>query len=477
MRPPLHAYPSPPPDTAGSFRARTLAARPATPSPSTPYSATTYAHPGYTDPEWAAFAEAERDAGLMALVRALVLVALIGVMVFASGAVVNLLFIDIYNPTESPAARLAWLPVYAVAGALVAARLPIVLRQVSRAPFLVLAVLVVGLSMIWSVDPALTTRRAVALLASTCLGLGLAAALSWSRLIQGLAVAFLVLALLSFAVVLIDPGRGLMQEIYPGAWQGPWTQKNDLGGMMAKGVIAALGALAVRPGRWWLWAPTLLLCLALVGLSTSKTALLVSVGSLGLFGWIALYRAVALLRPVLVAALLAAAGGLALALAMFPEEMLGLIGKDPTFTGRTDIWSALRLAIGERVWLGYGYGAFWNDPLGPSYTARTLLQWDVPSAHNGWVEIWLHAGVGLVVLFGLHLLMVLGACGRGLARGGAEIYWMALFTMAFVGFSLSESAILQQNDLTWVMFVAGSVKLLAGERVPRRGARQAVFAF
>ena len=75
--------------------------------------------------------------------------------------------------------------------------------------------------------------------------------------------------------------------------------------------------------------------------------------------------------------------------------------------------------------------------------------------------------MGLVAVFGLHTLITLGALIRRLRQGGRETYWAVLFVLAFIGFSVSESSILQQNDLTWVLFVAASAKVLAGERMPR----------
>ena len=424
-------------------------------------------------------AEVARDAAVLQMSRALFVAACVAVMIYASNAPSALVFVDIHNPeAESPAARLAWVPLYLLTLALLVLRLPHVLRLVTFAPLLVVCVLVAGLSVMWSVDPALSLRRAVALAMTTSLGLVLAAWLGWSKLIQGAALAFAALALISVAVVLADPARGIMSEVYPGAWRGPWMQKNDLGGMMTKGLIACLGACAVRPGRVWLYGPAALLCFALVLASTSKTALLISVGAVGLAGWIALYRGVAALRPLLWLGLIGGVGGVVAALTLAPEATLGLIGKDPTFTGRTEIWAALRLAIEARPGLGYGYGAFWMDPLGPSYIVREVLEWGVPSAHNGWVEIWLSGGVLLVGVFGAHMVLVLGVLLRRLARGGREIYWAALSLLAFLGFSLSESAILQQNDLTWVLFVAASAKLLAGERMPdqRRRPRDAGIA-
>ena len=51
-----------------------------------------------------------------------------------------------------------------------------------------------------------------------------------------------------------------------------------------------------------------------------------------------------------------------------------------------------------------------------------------------------------------------------IAKGGTETYWAVLSTVMFIMFSMSESTILQQNDLSWVMFVATSSKLFSFER-------------
>ena len=49
-------------------------------------------------------------------------------------------------------------------------------------------------------------------------------------------------------------------------------------------------------------------------------------------------------------------------------------------------------------------------------------------------------------------------------RGGVESYWAVLSVLIFGMFSFSESTILQQNDLSWLIFVATASKLFAFER-------------
>ena len=147
-----------------------------------------------------------------------------------------------------------------------------------------------------------------------------------------------------------------------------------------------------------------------------------------------------------------------------PEFALGLIGKEITLTGRTDIWSGLIASIQQKPWLGYGYGVYWLDPLGSSYYVRLSLEWGIPSAHNGWLDTWLSVGALGVVVFGLFFAFTTILAFDRLRKGGTETYWVILSTIMFFAFSMSESTILQQNDLSWVMFVATSAKLFAFEK-------------
>jgi exopolysaccharide production protein ExoQ len=74
-----------------------------------------------------------------------------------------------------------------------------------------------------------------------------------------------------------------------------------------------------------------------------------------------------------------------------------LLGRDPTLTGRTGIWTAL-LDMGTNPLLGVGYQAFW---LGDRLTAiwRTLGVSFLNEAHNGYVETYLNLGlIGLTLL-------------------------------------------------------------------------------
>jgi len=308
-------------------------------------------------------------------------------------------------------------------------------------------------------------------------GIYMAARFDWKQFVTCVAFVYFMLAIITAILPILDPTNAIDSNIHEGAWTGPWSSKNYMGGAMTKGFIACLAAWAMAPNKLWFWLPAAALCFAMVIMSTSKTALLISLSGALFFVSIYvfrtyLFREIIALRILLGSLCLLVAVGFFVIYGLFAEELLGLIGKDPTFTGRTDIWDTIMRSIRERWTFGYGYGAFWEDPLGPSYAIQQLLEWEVPSAHNGWLEIWLAGGVILIIAFAIQYFITLVFALARLKRGGSEVYWVILSTWAFIAFSMSESSILQRNDLSWVLFVATAAKLFAFERGYTRPTRR-----
>lgn len=387
------------------------------------------------------------------------------VILYFSGAINGLLFTDLNNlERDFPMARLMWYPIYGIVLLLGFRCLPQLTRMAIFSPILIFCVLACGVSMLWSIDPGITMRRSVALLMTTLFGLVLAARYDWNGLVQRLAMAFGVLAIFSLLHGVIDPARAIHNEIHIGAWRGPWVEKNYLGSQMTRALVVLMCAFAMKPSRGWVWIPLGLLAFGLVLLSTSKTSLLACLAAISLFIVLRIFRRFPVLR-IPVAYLFLAGTTLLVGLVLVaPDMMLELIGKDRTLTGRTDIWDALLRSIKEKPYLGYGYGVYWMDQLGPSYYVRLQLQWGIPTAHNGWIETWLSVGALGVSLFALQYVWTFILAFQRIRRGGSETYFAILIVIVFLVFSLSESSILQQNDLSWVMFVAVSAKLFAFEK-------------
>src|SRR5262245_1786846 len=78
------------------------------------------------------------------------------------------------------------------------------------------------------------------------------------------------------------------------------------------------------------------------------------------------------------------------------------VGRDPTLTGRTELWEMI-LPLTPNPVLGAGYEGFW---LGRRLLAMwAALWWQPIQAHNGYIEVYLNLGfVGLLILGGFLLV-------------------------------------------------------------------------
>ncbi len=367
---------------------------------------------------------------------------------------------------ESTLLRFMWLPFYGLIGL----GLILVARQswraVLRSPWLVLLALLAIVSAAWSIDPELSFRRGVAVLATTMMGVYLAARFDWITALRLLAAVWLVLMLASFVAGIVAPGFAVMSEIHPGAWMGGWSEKNALGGHAARASFL-FAFLAWRdPAHRRVWLLGLTFALALVLLSRSATSLLgatVGIGVIACAWWMLKGRRHAL---ALLWAGFAVLGLLVLTYAIAPGVLLGLIGKDETLTGRTDIWIELAAAIEQKPMLGYGYLAFWGLDSEPRYWLEKAVAWNAPSGHNGWLDLAISLGVVGVVIFAIDACLTTWR-GVGLAlRSPAGVFALGFFAQ-FMLFAMSESIILAQNSILWATFAFVSAKLALGSEPAR----------
>jgi exopolysaccharide production protein ExoQ len=232
--------------------------------------------------------------------------------------------------------------------------------------------------------------------------------------------------------------------------------KNTLGRVMGLGLLAAAMSAFIDPARRrraLLAAVPMGLALGLTGSAGGALIAVLVLGSM----------AAALLWSVHAGRiLLAGAAVLALGVVTFvapstsAEDVVALVGRDLTLTGRTEIWGLSLDAVMQRPLLGYGYGAFWHEQ-GPIESARiaALLYWPVPNAHNGVLDVALELGaVGAVLAVAiLGGLLVRGILDARAGRRQAATIRLSIGLLALVS-NLVESSFLQENAFLTIVLVA-----------------------
>lgn len=130
------------------------------------------------------------------------------------------------------------------------------------------------------------------------------------------------------------------------------------------------------------------------------------------------------------------------------------LDRDPTLTGRTLIWASVMPARSERPLLGYGMGSFW--------TAARRRLYEIPTAHNGYLDILLDYGeVGL-----MFWVMWILSCARQLHRTPAEDQDWAVFSICLLCMALIYNQ--TESDLNSLTGFTTAVIVITALAVPYR---------
>lgn len=386
--------------------------------------------------------------------------ALIAWLFIANGALFPLLAMGTdpnLSHEDSVALRLLLVPALVLAFGLTALRPRQTAAMLLRLPWLALLIAWVWASVAWSIDPATTVRRAFAFTAYSLIAVHLAMRFAPERIIVWLAVVGLVQLGLSVVFALALPGYAYMPD--GGQLRGVFTHKNSMGELL---LLAGAVLAATWPGRLiprWLAAAGLALVFALALPTGSATALAL------LVALAASLTALLVLRlPHHVAALLIALGlglaALVTALTLLqPGLLFELLGRDPTLTGRAQLWAFVDQLIAERPWFGHGYRTVFAQPWVQQWVVNAL-GWPAPHAHNGYREILLDLGlVGLLLV----LPILFGTLARAVRRLVVRPDGLAVFGfLVLAGYllrNLTEADLLHQTKLVWVLVLLAAFHL------------------
>lgn len=393
-----------------------------------------------------------------------------GLTIFCFLMLSNALIGPLFNPNQGEEAgflRLLWLPVYGIALGLALIRWDKFLDVLPAVFMIGVLVLLCFVSKFWSIEPGVTTRRTIALLFTSLFGLYLGARWRGPVLTELLAISFAALAVGALIACVTNPGFGVHQDVNAGLWKGLWYEKNQMAAMMTLGFIACTTTAYQVPARRRLWIAFAVLMFFLVLMTRSKTSLLACLLIAGAFPVLVALKKGGVLSIVFVwLTATAALAGTAL-YTLAPDLIFKALGKDPTLTGRTEIWESLSRLSDKRPLLGYGYKAFWTPDSVPAAVVRSETQWEVPSAHNGWLDLLIQLGWTGVIAFGICLAACF-FCTFFRYDKVKDGFFSVLMLVLFSFLILSESFILSQNSLIWALFVCAMARLTANSLERRR---------
>ena len=131
-------------------------------------------------------------------------------------------------------------------------------------------------------------------------------------------------------------------------------------------------------------------------------------------------------------------------------DALSTMGRDPTVTGRTEVWSRL-LSLVQNPLVGAGFESYW---LGPRLEKLWSIYWWHPNeAHNGYLEIYLNLGwIGIILL-----AVVLVTAYRKIGAAYRNNLLLSNLALAyfFVGltYNFTEAAFFRMLAPAWIFFL------------------------
>ncbi|WP_093361365.1 O-antigen ligase family protein [Tropicimonas isoalkanivorans] len=378
-----------------------------------------------------------------------------------SGAVFQLLMMypdEILDDMERAKMRLLKIPIYLLTLIFLAPHVrQLALVAVRNLPFIMLIVLS-AVSTLWSVNGSVTLRRSVSLLMATLLAMLITARFTPRQQVMLFGGTFGLCTILSLLLALTAPAMAFA----PGESElrGIFTHKNVFGWIACYTAVFAVAMLrdpspVVRKLGWTLFAT------GFTGIVLSQSATSLLGGIFAIISGFALQtvaRRDGASRLVTQLVLFQVIAIVVMVLTFNLQVLLETLGRDPTLTGRTELWAAVDPWIGDKLLFGYGYAAFWTESNPAVAQIWDAIGWDAPGAHSSYRDLMLNFGLVGATLFCIVLIQAIRK-GTVLLTTEPNEGW--LWCLLIIGTSmlsgLSETIMLDQDDVlfpTAVMTIA-----------------------
>jgi exopolysaccharide production protein ExoQ len=250
-------------------------------------------------------------------------------------------------------------------------------------------------------------------------------------------------------------------------YYGPWGSKPLLTGVTLNKNMLGLDCLVLGIGSFWCFLEayrddrqerrtgsmiahgiTVAMALWLLVMGDSMTPLVCLFLASGLMVFVR--RPTLLRRPVLIHLVVCIVLSVSAGAVLFNAGgLLESVGRDPTLTGRTEIWHEV-VAMTTNPVLGTGFESFW---LGERYLEMGNRHWWRPNeAHNGYLEVYINLGWVGVALLALLMLTgyrnVLSVLRHDPQTGSLKLAYLVVAAI----YSLTEAGF-RMMDLMWIFFL------------------------
>jgi exopolysaccharide production protein ExoQ len=319
-------------------------------------------------------------------------------------------------------------------------------------------------SALWSASAQITIQMSIQVGLCALFACYLSTRFTTEHLMQLLIFMGVASALLSIFFALALPAYGVFQGYEGGAWQGICDHKNTLGISMAFLLTPVFFTSSYGRGRRLLYGALLLF---LIYKSQSRSAWFDTAAMIFFVAWLNLARRIRVreLAPIVLTTAIIGVTAVVLGSHFWPM-LTASVGKDPTMTGRSEIYTEVWRSILKRPVLGYGFGAFWYSGNYESQRIGLAIRWpNIGYAESGILDLALQTGLLGV---GLLILMIGNAAGQGIRllrspHYSPKIGWFLTIIFLALLTNIDAGWFMTINTLDWVLILVACIGMNEGK--------------
>ena len=324
---------------------------------------------------------------------------------------------------------------------------PNILELLKKSHIFILLLALALTSILWADNFFFTATRLIGLVGVVCIALILTTQFPVKVFLRWLIWFYLFLAFVNYMTIYFFPEISLSQKNnYSSPWIGFHHQKNLLAQAMAIFIVISYIQLLIKNISWQMFICIIIVAAPLLYFSKSMTANVLFLAGIlsSTIIWLYFKYRFSLYWLLLLSLLIG------LSVYFFKSDLLSLVGKSETLTGRTITWGFVSDQAKLMPFFGHGYGTWLDYDLIPKqYTYLISL-----GGHNGYLDIWFwFGGVGMI-FFSLFIIDMARKLYVLLKNSNDDsLLFLSVFFIMFILANITESLILVRSGLTWTLFV------------------------
>jgi exopolysaccharide production protein ExoQ len=329
-----------------------------------------------------------------------------------------------------------------------------------RQPLLLAFCAWVWASVAWSVEPATSARRALLFLGAAGVGWYLGDRYTLREQIRMAAYVSAVGLVVSLVAIAVWPEFALVTNWILGLVSGAYRSRNHFAPILGLAIMACAFMLFTEGKRFLPvivgFGAAALFLNSLTGARTTSASLGAAAVAVGLAYVVRSTTGRWLPGWATGLAILAGLGGVGAWVYANFEQVVDVLGRRPTLSGRTGIWEVNLWFVEVRPWTGWGFEAIWAHPV-TIELGHQLLGRHPWSSHSGYFEVILGTGwigMGLLaafLVFGFWQALLLA----GRSRDAASLWPLAILT--YVVLHNVSDGYFVSSDFFWALVVAVTV--------------------